>query len=93
MMQLFEGDKVEVLRILNDLNMIECKYNNQVGVFPVTSLKLIKRNPTVQSSKGQASPPIQRVNEHDQQYSQKLQMQRQVPPKQNMMVHEYNQDV
>ena len=50
-MQLFEGDKVEVLRIINDLNVIEVKFNNQVGIFQANTLKLIKRNPTFQSSR------------------------------------------
>lgn len=42
-MQLYEGDKVEVLKIINDIGMIECRFNNQVGVFPIHTIKMMKR--------------------------------------------------
>jgi len=42
-MQLYEGDKVEVLKILNELGCAEVRYKNQIGMFQLSQLKLIKR--------------------------------------------------
>ena len=42
-MQLYAGDKVEIVKTLTDLGMAECKFNNQVGIFPLSVLKMIKR--------------------------------------------------
>ena len=50
MMQLYEGDKIEVLKIINEIGMAECRFNNQSGIFPIQALKMIKRNPNSNNS-------------------------------------------
>jgi hypothetical protein len=46
MQQLYEGDKIEVLRIINaqdGLKYAECSFEGLVGIFPIGALKLLKR--------------------------------------------------
>jgi hypothetical protein len=53
-MQLYEGDRVQIIKVISDLGMIECRFNNQVGVFPIQTIKLIKRG----GNHANGSPPI-----------------------------------
>ena len=41
-MQLYEGDKVEILRVMPDQETAECRLEGLVGVFPLSCLKLVK---------------------------------------------------
>lgn len=49
LMQLYEGDKVEVVRMLTASqaeggeSFCECRFENLVGVFPLRALKLIAK--------------------------------------------------
>lgn len=47
-MQLYEGDKVEVAKIISDIDMVQVKFGNNVGVFPSASMKLVKNKETTQ---------------------------------------------
>ena len=42
-MSLLEGDKVEVLKLNNEVGLAECRFHNQTGLFQLSKLKLIKR--------------------------------------------------
>ena len=61
-MTLYEGDKVEVVKILQDMDMAQIKYNNEVGLFPLSVLKTIKRNTLNSNSSPESACKIRNNN-------------------------------
>jgi len=48
-MKLFEGDKIEVIKVISEMNLAQCKLNGEIGLFDLGILKFIKRKTTKKS--------------------------------------------